>query len=79
MILAAAMHSESIPPVEDAIERFCRGDIRTHSTVILPQYQFRLYRYLLRIVREPATAEDLFHVRMIWRSLYVVEPSSARN
>jgi RNA polymerase sigma-70 factor (ECF subfamily) len=27
---------------------------------LLAQYQNRLYRYLLRLVREPATAEDLF-------------------
>lgn len=27
---------------------------------LLERYQHRLYRYLLRIVREPATAEDLF-------------------
>ena len=27
---------------------------------LLERYQHRLYRYLVRIVREPATAEDLF-------------------
>jgi RNA polymerase sigma-70 factor (ECF subfamily) len=57
MILAATMGMSS--PAEDAIARFRRGD-RTALASILPQYQFRLYRFLLRMVREPAAAEDLF-------------------
>jgi len=57
MILAATMEMSS--PAEDAVARFRRGD-RAALGVILPHYQFRLYRFLLRMVREPAAAEDLF-------------------
>ena len=57
MILAAIMEMSS--PAEDAVARFRRGD-RAALGAILPHYQFRLYRFLLRMVREPASAEDLF-------------------
>ena len=36
-----------------------RGDLDALAA-LLARYQNRLYRYLLRLVREPATAEDLF-------------------
>jgi len=36
-----------------------RGDLDALSA-LLARYQNRLYRYLLRLVREPAEAEDLF-------------------
>ncbi len=48
-----------------------RGDPEALAAV-LARYQNRLYRYLLRFVREPATAEDLF--QQTW--LRVVENSS---
>jgi RNA polymerase sigma-70 factor (ECF subfamily) len=57
MILAATM--EMLSPADDAIARFRRGD-RTALTPILEQYQFRLYRFLIRMVGDSATAEDLF-------------------
>jgi len=59
MILAAAMHPESTKPAEDALERFRQGELEALE-VILPRYQLRLYRFLLRMVQEPAVAEDLF-------------------
>jgi RNA polymerase sigma-70 factor (ECF subfamily) len=59
MILAATMQPESTSPADDAIAQLRRGDLDALA-VILPQYQVRLYRFLLRLVQEPALAEDLF-------------------
>jgi RNA polymerase sigma-70 factor (ECF subfamily) len=59
MILAAAMNPEALNGVEDTLVRMRRGDPDALSAVI-SRYQHRLYRYLLRLVREPATADDLF-------------------
>jgi len=41
------------------VARLRRGDPEA-LPVLLERYQNRLYRYLLRFVRDPATAEDLF-------------------
>jgi RNA polymerase sigma-70 factor, ECF subfamily len=59
MILAAAMNPEALSGVEDTLVRMRRGDPDALSAVI-SRYQHRLYRYLLRLVREPAAADDLF-------------------
>jgi len=59
MILAAAMNPESFSGTQDAIARMRRGDPDA-LTAIISRYQHRLYRYLLRLVREPAAADDLF-------------------
>ncbi len=45
--------------VEAEVAQLRRGDLDALSA-LLTRYQNRLYRYLLRLVREPATAEDLF-------------------
>lgn len=45
--------------VESEMARLRRGDPEALGA-LLERYQNRLYRYLLRLVREPATAEDLF-------------------
>jgi RNA polymerase sigma-70 factor (ECF subfamily) len=58
MILTAAMNPEMLSTTENAIARLKRGDL-DGLTAILSRYQHRLYRYLLRIVQEPAAAEDL--------------------
>lgn len=44
---------------ESDVARLQRGDMDALSALI-SRYQNRLYRYLLRLVREPAEAEDLF-------------------
>ena len=44
---------------ESEVARLRRGDMDA-LTVLISRYQNRLYRYLLRLVREPAEAEDLF-------------------
>jgi RNA polymerase sigma-70 factor, ECF subfamily len=59
MILAAAMNPEAFSGAQDAIARMRRGDPDAFAAMI-SRYQHRLYRYLLRLVREPAAADDLF-------------------
>ncbi len=41
------------------VARLRRGDLDALATLV-QRYQHRLYRYLLRLVRQPAEAEDLF-------------------
>ncbi len=59
MILAAMMNPEAFSGAQDAIARMRRGDPDAVAAII-SRYQHRLYRYLLRLVREPAAADDLF-------------------
>jgi RNA polymerase sigma-70 factor, ECF subfamily len=41
------------------VARLRRGDLEGLA-VLVERYQHRLYRYLLRLIRQPAEAEDLF-------------------
>ena len=59
MILAAAMNPEAFSGAQDTVVRMRRGDPDA-LTALISRYQHRLYRYLLRLVREPAAADDLF-------------------
>jgi len=59
MILAATMNPEAFSGAQEAIARMRRGDPDA-LTAVISRYQHRLYRYLLRLVREPAAADDLF-------------------
>ncbi len=59
MIGNAAIAWEGRVGVEDEVARLRRGDLDALSGLIT-RYQNRLYRYLLRLVRQPAEAEDLF-------------------
>jgi len=45
--------------IEAAVAQLRRGDLDALST-LMARYQNRVYRYLLRLVRQPAEAEDLF-------------------
>jgi len=45
--------------LESDVARLRRGDSQALESV-MARYQHRLYRYLLRLSREPALAEDLF-------------------
>jgi RNA polymerase sigma-70 factor (ECF subfamily) len=45
--------------VDEDLARLRRGEVAACEG-LLRRYQNRLYRYLLRMVREPAAAEDLF-------------------
>jgi RNA polymerase sigma-70 factor, ECF subfamily len=59
MVGATALSLEGLVAVDADVVRLRRGDLNALSGLI-SRYQNRLYRYLLRIVREPAEAEDLF-------------------
>ncbi|MGA2131834.1 MAG: sigma-70 family RNA polymerase sigma factor [Bryobacteraceae bacterium] len=59
MILAAAMNPEAWSGMDDTIAKLRRGEPDA-LTAIISRYQHRLYRYLLRLAREPAAADDLF-------------------
>jgi RNA polymerase sigma-70 factor, ECF subfamily len=45
--------------IDSEAMRLRRGDLDALA-VLMEQYQHRLYRYLLRLVAQPSTAEDLF-------------------
>jgi len=45
--------------LECELTRLRSGDVEAVAA-LMARYQHRLYRYLLRLVRQPATAEDLF-------------------
>jgi len=59
MILAAAMNPEALSGVDDVLARLRRGDPDALAAIV-SRYQHRLFRYLVRLVREPAVADDLF-------------------
>ena len=59
MIGAAAISWEGLVAVDTDVARLRRGDLNALSELIA-RYQNRLYRYLLRMVHQPAEAEDLF-------------------
>src|ERR1700723_4477418 len=56
---AAAAYWEGRVALDSDVAQLRRGDLDALST-LLTRYQNRLYRYLLRMVRQPAEAEDLF-------------------
>jgi RNA polymerase sigma-70 factor, ECF subfamily len=59
MMGAAALPWEGSLAVDPDVARLRRGDLDALGELIA-RYQNRLYRYLLRMVRQPAEAEDLF-------------------
>jgi RNA polymerase sigma-70 factor (ECF subfamily) len=59
MAEAAAMSWEAPMGLDADVARLRRGDPEALAA-LLERYQNRLYRYLLRFVRDPAIAEDLF-------------------
>lgn len=59
MVGTTALSLEGLVAVDADVVRLRRGDLNALSDLIA-RYQNRLYRYLLRIVRQPAEAEDLF-------------------
>jgi RNA polymerase sigma-70 factor (ECF subfamily) len=59
MIGTAALRWEGSLAVDGDVVRLRQGDLDALAELIA-RYQNRLYRYLLRMVRQPAEAEDLF-------------------
>lgn len=59
MVGATTLSLEGLVAVDTDVARLRRGDLNALAELIA-RYQNRLYRYLLRIVRQPAEAEDLF-------------------
>ncbi len=59
MGLASATVWEGAVSLDSETAGLRRGDPQAFEA-LLTRYQHRLYRYLLRLVREPAMAEDLF-------------------
>lgn len=55
----AAIGEEVLVGLDAEVAQLRRGDPAALAA-LLARYQNRLYRYLLRMVRQPATAEDLF-------------------
>jgi RNA polymerase sigma-70 factor, ECF subfamily len=56
---AAGAYWEGRVALDSDVAQLRRGDLDALSTLVT-RYQNRLYRYLLRMVRQPAEAEDLF-------------------
>jgi RNA polymerase sigma-70 factor (ECF subfamily) len=59
MIGEAAISLEVPVGLEAEVARLRRGDLDALADLV-SRYQHRLYRYLLRLVRQPSEAEDLF-------------------
>ncbi|HEV2489464.1 MAG TPA: sigma-70 family RNA polymerase sigma factor [Candidatus Acidoferrales bacterium] len=59
MIGEAAISLEVLVGLEAEVARLRRGDLDALAELVA-RYQHRLYRYLLRLVHQPAEAEDLF-------------------
>jgi RNA polymerase sigma-70 factor (ECF subfamily) len=59
MILEAIIDWEQPVAPDSEIAKLRRRDPDVLAALVT-RYQHRLYRYLLRLVRDPATAEDLF-------------------
>src|SRR5947209_18742833 len=72
MVVATELSLEGPVALDADVVRLRRGDLDALSDLIT-RYQNRLYRYLLRIVRQPVEAEDLF--QQTW--LKVVEKIGA--
>lgn len=59
MMCETAISLEVLVGLEAEVARLRRGDLDALAELIA-RYQHRLYRYLLRMVHQPAEAEDLF-------------------
>ena len=54
-----------LEPPSDVLRQFCHGDLDAFET-LFHQHQTEVYRWIVRIVRDPAVAEDLT-IETFWR------------
>ena len=59
MIFELSADAEELLDADSEIGRLRRRDPDALAALVA-RYQHRLYRYLLRLVRDPAAADDLF-------------------
>jgi RNA polymerase sigma-70 factor, ECF subfamily len=78
MIAAAILAEEVGVGLEAEVAQLRRGDLNALSA-LLARYQNRLYRYLLRMVRDSADAEDLFQQTWIRVAEQIRRYDSSRN
>src|ERR1700731_3010786 len=64
--------------LESEVAQLRRGDLDALSA-LLGRYQNRLYRYLLRLVRDPSEAEDLFQQTWVRVAEKIRQYDSKRN
>jgi len=74
----AAIEWEGPLGLEDELAQLRRGDLNALAA-LLARYQNRLYRYLLRLVRETSTAEDLFQQTWLRVAQKIRSYDSRRN
>jgi RNA polymerase sigma-70 factor (ECF subfamily) len=78
MIAAATFALEARVGLEAEVSQLRRGDLDALS-VLLARYQNRLYRYLLRLVRDSADADDLFQATWIRVTEQINKYDPSRN
>jgi RNA polymerase sigma-70 factor (ECF subfamily) len=78
MIGSASILWEGPVGLESEVAQLQRGDLDALSA-LLARYQNRLYRYLLRLVHEPAEAEDLFQQTWIRVAEKIRQYDAKRN
>jgi RNA polymerase sigma-70 factor (ECF subfamily) len=78
MIGGASIWWEGRVGLESEVAQLQRGDLDALSA-LLARYQNRLYRYLLRMVHEPAEAEDLFQQTWIRVAEKIRQYDAKRN
>jgi RNA polymerase sigma-70 factor, ECF subfamily len=78
MIAAATFAVEARVGLEAEVSQLRRGDLDALA-VLLARYQNRLYRYLLRLVRDSADADDLFQATWIRVAEQIRKYDPSRN
>lgn len=78
MIYQAAIDKDFLLGESDEVARLRRRDPVALAGVV-ERYQHRLYRYFLRLVREPASAEDLFQQTWLHVVRQIHRYDAARN
>jgi RNA polymerase sigma-70 factor, ECF subfamily len=78
MMSEAAISWEVLVGLDAEVARLRRGDLDALAELVA-RYQNRLYRYLLRLVRQPAEAEDLFQQTWLRVAVQIRKYDPRRN